>query len=90
MAPTSENEPTSGYGANMKIVALAILVMGISLAAVILLYLWFGHIGPTFSAKRMVDQQAELRQQYGLPQIPPVPKNLLEVPPSERNLTQSQ
>ena len=71
----------------MKIVAVGILVMGISLAIVIILYISFGHIGPTFSSKRMLDQQTELRQQYGLPYVAPVPKNLLEVPPSERNLT---
>jgi hypothetical protein len=88
--PANESEQgTGGYGSNMKIVAAGILVMGISLVIVIGLYLWFGHIGPTFSAKRMLDQQTELRQQYGLPPTPPVPNNQLEVPPSERNLTQS-
>ena len=34
----------------------------------------------------MLDQQAELRQQYGLPPQPPIPKELLETPPSMRNL----
>ncbi len=89
MAPTGEAEPKAGYGVDMKIVGVAILVMGISLAIVIILYISFGYIGPTFSSKRMLDQQTELRQQYGLAPIPPVPKDQLEVPPSERNLTQT-
>ena len=87
MAPPEGNEPTSGYGPDMKVVGAGILVMGISLAIVIILYISFGHIGSTFSAKRMLDQQAELRQQYGLKPIPPVPDKLLLIPPSERNLT---
>jgi hypothetical protein len=60
--------------------------MGISLAIVIVLYLWFGYIGPSFSSSRQLEQQQELRAQYGLPPQPPVPKDLLEVPPSERGL----
>lgn len=75
-----------GYG-NMKTVALAILVMGVSIALVVVLYVWFGHIGPSFSSNRLIDQQAELREQYGLPHQEPVPKELLEVPPSLRNAT---
>ena len=88
MAPEA-SEPSSGYGSDMKIVAVGIMVMGISLAIVILLYISFGHSGPTFSSKRMLDQQAQLREQYGLPYVPPVPKDQLEIPPSERNLTSS-
>jgi hypothetical protein len=61
--------------------------MGLSLAAVILLYVWFGHIGPTFSSDVLQKQQQELRQQYGLPYKPPItdPK-MLQTPPSERDL----
>jgi hypothetical protein len=70
----------------MKTIALSILVMGISLAIVIILWISFGYIGPSFSSTRLLDQQAELRQQFGLPPSPPVPKSLLEVPPSERGL----
>ncbi|HKZ61534.1 MAG TPA: hypothetical protein VJZ68_03835, partial [Nitrososphaera sp.] len=73
----------------MKTVALAILVMGISLALVIILWVWFGHIGPTYSSERLLDQQKELRKQYGLPPQPPVSKELLETPPSLRNVTQT-
>ena len=71
----------------MRGVAIGILLMGISLAVVIILYLEIGHIGPTFSTTTMEKQQAELRKQYGLPIQKPIPKNLLEVPPSLRNLT---
>ena len=78
----------SGYGTSpyMKTVALSILVMGVSLAVVILLWIWFGNIGPSFSSNRLLNQQQELRQQYGLPPQPPVPASQLEVPPSERGL----
>ncbi len=68
----------------MRTIALSILVMGVSIAAVILIWSWFGWIGPSFSATRLLDQQQELRAQYGLPYQAPTPKNLLEVPPSER------
>lgn len=68
----------------MKKVAWSILVMGISLAIVIVLYMWFGYIGPSFSSNRLLEQQSQLRVQYGLPPQPPVPKDMLEVPPSER------
>ena len=57
---------TGGYF-HMKGVALSILVMGLSLAVVIIAYLMFGHIGPSFSAERINVQQAELRDEYGLP-----------------------
>ncbi|MEO9321065.1 MAG: hypothetical protein ABI361_10355 [Nitrososphaera sp.] len=87
MAP--KEEQPSGYGPAMKTVALSILVMGISLSIVIVLYIWFGHIGPTFSSERLVQQQAQLRDQYGLPKQPPVPTSLLNVPPSLRNITQA-
>ncbi|SRR5581483_1826673 len=84
--PEHEGDEAKGYGSSphMKTVALTILVMGVSLALVIVLWAWFGWIGPSFSSNRLLDQQAELRQQYGLPYQPPVPKSLLEVPPSER------
>jgi hypothetical protein len=86
MPPEHEADEAKGYGPSMRTVAWAILVMGISLALVIVLWIWFGHIGPSFSANRLLDQQTELRQQYGLPYHPPIPKSLLEVPPSERAL----
>jgi hypothetical protein len=79
-------EEEAGYK-NLIPVAWAILVMGLSLAAIILVYVWFGHIGPTFSADTLQKQQQELRQQYGLPYKPVItdPK-ILQTPPSERSL----
>lgn len=78
-----------GYGSHMKTEVLAILVMVVSLALVTVLWVWFGHIGAPYSFNRLIDQQAELRQQYGLPPVPPVSKELLEIPPSLRNVTQT-
>jgi hypothetical protein len=76
-----------GYSQDMEGIALAILTMGISLVLVIVLYLWIGHFGPTYSTTVMEKQQTVLRKQYGLPPQKPIPKNLLEVPPSLRNFT---
>ena len=80
-------EEESGYQNRLIPVAWAILVMGISLAVVILLYVWIGHIGPTYSSNTLQRQQQELRQQYGLPYKPVItdPK-MLQTPPSERGL----
>jgi hypothetical protein len=72
---------------NLIPVAWAILVMGLSLAAVILLYVWIGHIGPTFSSDTLQRQQQALRKQYGLTYKPIVtdPK-MLQTPPSLRGV----
>jgi len=80
---------TGGYF-HMKGVALSILVMGLSLAVVIIAYLMFGHIGPSFSAERINVQQAELRDEYGLP-MHEVIKNqsILLTPPSLRDIKQN-
>ncbi|HKU50497.1 MAG TPA: hypothetical protein VJP79_11135 [Nitrososphaera sp.] len=72
------------YGRDMKIVALSILVMGISLAIVIMLWASFGHIGPKFSDQVLKEQQTTLRDQYGLPPAPPVSEDEAETPPSLR------
>jgi hypothetical protein len=84
-----EHDEQGGYGdsPHMKTIALSILVMGVSLAIVIVLWVWFGHIGPNFSSERLLDQQAELRKIYGMPYQPPVPEDKLQVPPSLRNIT---
>ena len=88
MPPKHEAEAGGGgYGPHMTTVALTILVMGLSIALVIILWVWFGHIGAPFSFNRLIDQQAELRQQYGLPLEKQIPKEQLEIPPSLRNLT---
>jgi hypothetical protein len=75
-----------GYGSNMKTVAWSILVMGISLAIVIILWVWFGYIGPTFSDEVLRQQQADLREEYGFEPIPELTPKEAETPPSLRNL----
>jgi hypothetical protein len=71
-------------------VAWAILVMGLSLTGVILIYLWIGHIGPTYSSDVMNLQQRRLRHMYGLPPEPIVTdKRILQIPPSLRNVSNS-
>src|SRR5919199_890904 len=87
MCAHHEKQEEAGYHNQLIPVAWAILVMGLSLATVILLYVWFGHIGPTFSSDTLQRQQQQLRQQYGLPYKPVItdPK-MLQTPPSERGL----
>jgi hypothetical protein len=87
MCAHHEKQEETGHQNQLIPVAWAILIMGLSLAAVILLYAWIGHIGPTFSSDTLQRQQQELRQQYGLPYKPVItdPK-MLQTPPSERGL----
>ena len=74
----------------MKGVAWSILVMGLSLAIIIIAYVMFGHIGPSFSAERINTQQAELRHEYGLPEREVIRnQTVLLTPPSMRNINQS-
>ncbi|CAN5561688.1 hypothetical protein BH18THE1_BH18THE1_21990 [soil metagenome] len=81
--------PTGGYF-HMKGVALSILVMGLSLAVVIIAYVMFGHIGPSFSAERINVQQAELRDEYGLPKQEVITnQSILLTPPSLRDIKQN-
>jgi hypothetical protein len=72
---------------NLVTVGWSILVMGLSLAAVIILWMWFGHIGPTFSEDVLAEQQRMLREMYDLPaqNITEDPA-ALQTPPSLRNL----
>jgi len=78
----------SGYF-HMKGVALSILLMGLSLVGIIIAYVLFGYIGPSFSAERINVQQAELRKEYGLPEQPVVRnQTILLTPPSLRDLNQ--
>ncbi len=84
---SGKHDVADGYEQRMKGVALMILVMGLSLAVIFLLYLWFGHVGPTFSTGVMENQQDQLRKMYNLPPRQIIPKEQLEVPPSLRNFT---
>ena len=86
-SPHSHNEEGKGYSAHMRGVALGILVMGISLAIIIILYIEFGYRGSAFSTQIMQEQQESLRKQYGLPSLPQLSPQTLEVPPSLRDIT---
>jgi hypothetical protein len=85
MSGRDEGKQPSGY--KLTGVALAILVMGLSLTAVIIAYLSYGHIGSSFSTGVLQTQQEELRKRYGLPPLPPVTPQEAEIPPSLRNAT---
>lgn len=67
-------------------VGLALLVMALSLTAIAISYVSFGHLAG-YASKTMELQQKRLRQQYGLPpaHIVTDPK-ILQVPPSFRNM----
>jgi len=83
-------EAQGGYG-NLTGVAWSILVMGLSLAAVIILWVWFGYIGPTFSEDVLANQQRILREHFGLPIQGTVDDpEILQTPPSLRNVSQGQ
>jgi len=74
----------------MKGVAWSILAMGLSLVVIMIAYVMFGHIGPSFSAERINVQQAELRKEYGLPAQEIITnQSILQTPPSLRDLNQT-
>jgi plastocyanin len=88
MCAHHEKEAQGGYG-NLTGVAWSILVMGLSLAAVIILWVWFGYIGPTFSEDVLANQQRILREHFGLPIQGTVDDpEILQTPPSLRNASQ--
>ena len=86
MSSHLDEKSSTGYG-NLIPVAWSILVMGISLAIVIVLYVWFGYIGPSFSEDVLMKQQSELRERYDLPpqEVITDPEVLL-TPPSLRGV----
>ncbi|HJU34982.1 MAG TPA: hypothetical protein VJ695_07655, partial [Nitrososphaera sp.] len=86
----SPNEGSKGYSSHMRGVALGILVMGVSLAAVIVLWATIGYQGPDFSTQVMERQQEWLHKQYGLPPLPDLSPEMLQIPPSLRNIAQQQ
>ena len=89
-SPHSHDEESKGYSPHMRGVALGILVMGVSLAAIIILWATIGYIGPNFSIQVMERQQGWLHEQYGLPPLPELSPEMLQVPPSLRNVAQQQ
>jgi plastocyanin len=86
MSSHSHDEGSKGYSPHMKGVALGILVMGISLAVIIILWATIGYIGPDFSTQVMEQQQEWLHERYGLPPVQQLSPEMLEVPPSLRNI----
>jgi hypothetical protein len=57
---------------------------------IIIAYVVFGHIGPSFSAERINVQQAELRKEYRLPDRVVIrDEAVLLTPPSLRHVNQS-
>src|ERR671918_2984296 len=90
MCAHHEKEAQGEYG-NLTGVACSILVMGLFLAAVIILWVWFGYIGPTFSEDILANQQRILRENFGLPvQETSDDPEVLQTPPSLRNTSQDQ
>jgi hypothetical protein len=87
MSSSNHNSMISSNYDGLVPVAWAILVMGLSLTGVIIIYLWIGHIGPTYSSDVMNLQQSRLRHMYGLsPQPIVTDKRTLQIPPSLRNV----
>ena len=70
------------YSQNMKIVVSSIIMMGVSLAVVIVLLAWFAHIGPCFSDDVLREQQRILREQYGLPSTEEIMPEEAQILPS--------
>jgi plastocyanin len=87
MSSQSHDEGSKGYSPHMKGVAMGILVMGISLAAIIILWTTIGYVGPDFSTQVMEQQQEWLHERYGLPPVQQLSPEMLEVPPSLRDIT---
>jgi plastocyanin len=79
MAP-EHDKGEGGYSPHIKTVGWAILVMGVSIVLIIVAWTGIG-VDPNYSAKVMQEQQADLREQYGLP---PEETSIaqLETPPS--------
>src|ERR671910_3053960 len=70
-------------GSDLIPVAWAILVMVISISLVIIIYVWFGHLGSTYSNRVLEQQQKALREKYGLPpETTTTNAALLQMPPS--------
>ncbi len=78
------HQEKSQGGYHLTTVAASILVMGISLAIIFLLWMWFGYIGPKFSDEVMLEQQETLREQYGLPPLEQITPEEAQIPPSLR------
>ena len=87
-SPPSHNEESKGYSPHMRGVAWGILVMGVSLAVIIILWATFGYIGPNYSTQIMEEQQEWLHERYGLPPVQELTPEMLQIPPSLRGVEQ--
>lgn len=85
MSMCAHHDRASG-GYQMTGVAWSVLLMGVSLAIIFLLWMWFGYIGPKFSDEVLLEQQAMLREQYGFEALPEITPEEAQIPPSLRNL----
>lgn len=82
-----QSSPNQGEPNYLKPVGWAILVMGISLALIVMLWSFIGYVGSSYSADKLIEQQVTLRDQYGLPPRPVITEpNELETPPSLRSV----
>jgi hypothetical protein len=73
-------------GPSLVPVGLALMIMALSLTAIAISFVTFGHL-PGYASKILELQQKRLRQQYGLPpaHIVTDPK-ILQIPPSLRDM----
>jgi hypothetical protein len=73
-------------GTSLVPIGLALLIMVLSLTAIAIAYISFGHV-PGYASKILELQQKRLRQQYGLPPAGIItdPK-ILQIPPSLRDM----
>jgi plastocyanin len=64
-------------------------IMAISLVIVYILWVTFGYIGPSFSNEVLSNQQETLRERYKLPPIEEESAEASEIPPSIREVMES-
>jgi len=85
MVTNHEEEQTSQGHRRLTPVGLGIIIMGISIALVVILWLSIGHIGSSYSSNIMIKQQETLRPRYGLlPKRVITDPKILQMPPSLR------
>src|SRR5215204_1544009 len=85
-SPDSHEKESKGYSPHMRGVELGIIVMVVSLAALLILLTSILFKCPDFSSQFMVRQQERLHEQYGLPPLPDISPEMLQVPPSLRTI----
>lgn len=67
-------------------VAWGVLVLGVSLAIIVILWSFIGPIGLSYSSEKLIEKRLAFKNQYGFPPRPvTVDPNELEAPPSLRN-----